>query len=110
MGEWIRVEDGLPEERETMFAKFWGTDRWKNGMFRYRSATVIVCVEFEDGTRLVKPAYTVDGAWRFPFALKHHRITHWMPLPEPPEMEAEDESGNPFDPPAAGHLPFQGRL
>lgn len=89
MGEWISVEDRLPEEHETMFAKFWGTDKWKNGMFRYRSETVIVCVEFEDGSQLVRSSYTIDGVWKFGFVLKHHRVTHWMPLPEPPKVEEE---------------------
>lgn len=88
MGDWISVEDRMPEERETIFAKFWGTDKWKDGMFRYKSPTVIVYVQFDDGGKLVKPAYTVDGVWKFPYAMKRYKITHWMPLPEPPKGEA----------------------
>ena len=85
VSEWISVEDRMPEERETMFAKFYGTDKWKKGMFRHKSPTVIVCIQFDDGGKLVTHAYTVDGKWKIPYVMKHYKITHWMPLPEAPE-------------------------
>lgn len=85
---WINVNDRMPEQRESMFFKFFGTDKWKPAMFRYRSDEVLVCVVFEDGTKLVKTAHTADGKWFFPYPMKHHKVTHWMPFPEPP-MEVD---------------------
>ena len=87
MNEWISVHDRMPEEHESIFFKLWGTDKWRDGMFRRRSDTVIACVEFEDGSKIVRPAHTNDGVWRFDYVMKRHRITHWMPLPKPPKGE-----------------------
>lgn len=82
--KWISVNEDMPKQRESMFAKFYGTDRWKPAMFRYRSEEVLVCVVFEDGTKRVKTAHTADGKWFFPYPIKRHKVTHWMPFPEPP--------------------------
>lgn len=85
---WINVNDRMPEQRESMFFKFFGTDRWKPAMFRYRSNEVLVCVMFEDGSKLVTVAHTTDEKWFFPYPMKRHKVTHWMPFPEPP-MEVD---------------------
>ena len=37
---WIPVTEKMPEEHDTMFAKYWGTDRWNKYMFRKRSDMV----------------------------------------------------------------------
>ncbi len=62
---WISVKDRLPDD--------------VNG--------VIVCDEFGR----VYPAYyyTFDECWMYSFTAERcsHKITHWMPLPEPPERE-----------------------
>lgn len=47
---WILVEDGLPEERNSMFAKWKGTDKWSESMFEKISSDVNVTVEYEDGS------------------------------------------------------------
>lgn len=33
MKDWILCNERLLEERDSIFAKFKGTDKWKNGMF-----------------------------------------------------------------------------
>ena len=57
------VEDGLPEERNSMFAKWKGTDKWSESMFEKISSDVNVTVEYEDGTRQTITAHTLDGKW-----------------------------------------------
>ena len=60
---WIPVTKEMPEEKDTMFAKFWGTDRWNEYMFRRKSELVEVTVELEDGTRYTDASRTYDGKW-----------------------------------------------
>ena len=61
---WIPVSERLPEEHDSIFAKFKGTDNWKRGMFEKTSKYVIATVIFDDGTVLVEQAHTTDGLWR----------------------------------------------
>ena len=61
---WIPVSQRLPEEHDSIFAKFKGTDNWKRGMFEKTSKYVIATVAFDDGTVLVEQAHTTDGIWR----------------------------------------------
>lgn len=61
---WIPVSERLPEEHDSIFAKFKGTDNWKRGMFEKTSKYVIATVVFDDGTVLVEQAYTTDGIWK----------------------------------------------
>lgn len=84
--EWISVEDRLPEEHESIFAKAYGTKRWADGMFRTISDEVLACVAFEDGHKMTMTLRTHDGAWALSSIHRGH-VTHWMPLPEPPEEE-----------------------
>ena len=60
---WIPVTKEMPEEHDTMFAKFWGTDRWNKYMFRKRSDLVEVTIELDDGTRVTSASRTRDGKW-----------------------------------------------
>ena len=82
--DWIRVEDRLPEEHESIFAKAYGTKRWADGMFRTISDEVLACVAFEDGHKMTMTLRTHDGAWALSSVHRGH-VTHWMPLPEPPK-------------------------
>lgn len=82
--EWISVEDRLPEEHDSIFAKAYGTKRWADGMFRTISDEVLACVAFEDGHKVTMTLRTHDGAWALSSVHRGH-VTHWMPLPEPPE-------------------------
>lgn len=82
---WIPVEDGLPEEHDSIFAKFKGTDMWSNAMFEKSSDKVNVTFEFEDGTRKSGTSYTIDGKWKCEkgnCAVKR-KVVAWRPLPEP---------------------------
>ena len=83
---WISVEDGLPQEHDTIFAKLYGTDKWRNGMFLKMSDDVRVVKVFRDGTKRVHHDHTVDGRWeseRKGLDVYGH-VTHWMPNPELP--------------------------
>ena len=84
--DWISVEDRLPEEHESIFAKAYGTKRWADGMFRTISDEVLACVAFEDGHETTMTLRTHDGAWALS-SIHRGRVTHWMPLPEPPKTD-----------------------
>lgn len=88
---WILVEDGLPEERNSMFAKWKGTDKWSESMFEKISSDVNVTVEYEDGTRQTITAHTLDGKWALPNRVVKQKVIAWRPLPEPynPEKECD---------------------
>ena len=77
------VEDGLPEERNSMFAKWKGTDKWSESMFEKISSDVNVTVEYEDGTRQTITAHTLDGKWALPNRVVKQKVIAWRPLPEP---------------------------
>ena len=86
---WIPVSERLPEERDSIFAKLYGTEKWRNAMFRKTSNTVIVTVEFKDGTRQTAPCHTIDGEWNQ--SIKGMgKVLAWMPLPEPYRKEGEE--------------------
>ena len=80
--EWIPVSERLPEEHDTMFAKFKGTDKWSDYMFAKKSDKVNVTVEFDDGSRMTQTLYTIDGEWKRETNIKH-KVIAWRPLPEP---------------------------
>ena len=85
--EWISAKDDMPKEHDSIFARFYGTDKWITGMFRTASDDVNACVEYEDGSRLVKSLHTISGEWHMSGIPGGGVVTHWMPLPEPPEKE-----------------------
>ena len=85
--EWISVNDRLPDEHESLFARYKGTDKWRNAMFTTISDRVIVCAEYENGNRIVKTANTVDGVWKVKDILCPCKVTHWMPFPHPQKGE-----------------------
>lgn len=80
---WIPVSDILPEEHDSIFAKFKGTDNWKRGMFEKTSKYVIATVVFDDGTVLVEQAHTTDGIWRTDKKVLGGTVVAWMDFPEP---------------------------
>lgn len=75
----------MPEEQETIFAKFKGTDKWSPAMFAQSSEDVRVVIVFADGTRRVSHSHTVDGKWECEKSLLKRTVTHWMPNPELPK-------------------------
>lgn len=80
---WIPVSERLPEEHDSIFAKFKGTDNWKRGMFEKTSKHVIATVVFDDGTVLVEQAYTTDGIWKTDKKVLGGTVVAWMDYPEP---------------------------
>lgn len=80
---WIPVSERLPEEHDSIFAKFKGTDNWKRGMFEKTSKYVIATVVFDDGTVLVEQAYTIDGIWRTDKKVLGGTVVAWMDYPKP---------------------------
>lgn len=80
---WIPVSERLPEEYDSIFAKFKGTDNWKRGMFEKTSKYVIATVIFDDGTVLVEQAHTTDGIWRTDNEVLGGTVVAWMEYPEP---------------------------
>ena len=85
--EWIPVTERLPNEHKSLFSHYKGTNKWVDGMFMTISDPVIVFAEYENGKRIVKTAYTVDGVWKIKDIFHPCRVTHWMPIPQPPKGE-----------------------
>lgn len=91
IGGWISVKDGLPEEHDSMFAQFYGTNRWNGAMWRTESDRVLVAILFPDGTRTVDKGKLQDGEWRTGVArVLPQKVTHWAVWPEPPKEDATD--------------------
>ena len=78
---WIPVEEGLPKEHDSIFAKWKGTERWSNAMFEKISDDVNVTVEYEDGTRNTITMHTLDGKWKYPNGIIQQKVIAWQPLP-----------------------------
>lgn len=87
---WIPVEERLPEERESSFAKLKGTDKWIEGMFEKKSDDVNVTIEFSDGKRKVITTKIIDGQWNKHTILKPIKFIAWQPLPEPYEVKGNE--------------------
>ena len=87
MTEWIKCSDEMPEEKETIFAKFKGTDKWKSAMFEKMSDDVRVVLLLEDGSRIVHHSHTIDGKWDIENSPFKRKVTHWMPNPDLPDEE-----------------------
>ena len=87
--KWIPVTERLPEEYESAFAKYYGTDQWNNALWRVRSKEVLVSIKYDNGHRKVTTSYTMDGKWY----IERRRVLHdlkviaWMPLPKPMKEE-----------------------
>lgn len=84
MPDWIPVRERLPEEHESVFAELYGTPEWRDSMFKKMSDDVLAVKKFENGIRFVSTLQTRDGVWTTSGSCKVE-ITHWMPLPQPPE-------------------------
>lgn len=86
--KWVSCSERLPEEHDSIFSKLYGTEKWRNAMFRRLSRTVIITVEYKDGTRQTAPCHTIDGEWNQ--SMKGMgKVLAWMPLPDPWKGEEE---------------------
>ena len=94
VGEWVSVKDRMPTETHSMFYKLYGTPKWRNNaMWREESDHVLVAIRFEDGSQFVTSGYTQDGKWSTGISkILQYTVTHWMPLPEPPEVKQNDHA------------------
>lgn len=64
--DWISVKDRLPETEDH----------------------VLCCTQSKKGGQnIVRGYYRRDGLW---VSGMNSNVTHWMPLPDPPELEKED--------------------
>lgn len=79
----------MPEEHDSVFVKFYGTEKWKDSMFRKLSYPVLVCFEFEDGTRCVWQSKSVDGVFRNELTIAKMKPVAWRHMPE---YEVKDET------------------
>ena len=87
---WIPCAEQMPPERETIFAKFRGTDKWKPAMFERMSEDVRIVAEYPDGFRRVYHSHTIDGQWeieRKPTPSARARVLFWMENPKLPKEE-----------------------
>ena len=81
--DWIRVNDEMPVERDSMFAKFKGTNKWKTGMFEKVSRNVLVTVEYDNGERHTEVAHTVDGRWKLEMRILNSKVIAWKEKKQP---------------------------
>lgn len=85
--DWISVEERLPIEHDSIFKKLIDDEKWRAGMFKTLSDDVIVAAKFADGTRKTGVTHTKDGIWTGLPSIGCPIVTHWMPMPKPPEQE-----------------------
>nr|DAG31828.1 MAG TPA: Protein of unknown function (DUF551) [Caudoviricetes sp.] len=88
---WISVNERLPKEHDSIFAKFKGTDNWKKGMFEKTSKYVIATVMYDDGTMLTKEAHTTDGIWKIEKPILGGKVIAWRDFPEPYKEVEQNE-------------------
>ncbi len=90
IGGWIPCSERLPEEHDSIFAKFKGTDKWSNAMFEKTSNEVNATIEFEDGKRTVKTLHTIDGRWNEGNRGIKFKVIAWQPLPASYEVKTDE--------------------
>ena len=74
----------MPQEHESIFNKFFGTERWNEHMFRTCSDCVDVTFEYPDGTRSVETAKTRDGKWSYDrLVFQDANVIGWRPRVAP---------------------------
>ena len=83
---WISVHDAMPEEKQSIFAKYKGTAKWQKSFWEKQSDIVLVAIACKDGYKFVTTARTVDAVWNCDhLAIRGSEAIAWQPFPEPPE-------------------------
>ena len=79
--------DDLPEEHDSYFSKFYGTDKWQNSMFQKVSDNVIAAFADNNGGIVCAEAHTIDGKWsaRGSIVLSKFTVVAWRPIPTLPK-------------------------
>lgn len=95
--EWISVSERLPDEHDSIFAKLYGTDKWDNMLWRTTSNRVIATIKYNDGTVIVKEAFTHDGEWTVEKRNTNCKVIAWMPFPKPYNKEQENDAREMFE-------------
>jgi hypothetical protein len=94
-GGWISVEEAMPEEHDSIFAKFKGTDKWCNSFWEKNSNTVLVVLvnNHDEDNFVVGTGKTIGGEWTTePMLLKDRmHVAYWMPFPKFEPKEVKDE-------------------
>ena len=84
--QWIPCSERLPEEKQSIFAKYKGTAKWQKSFWEKQSDIVLVAIACKDGYKVVTTARTVDAVWSCDhLAIRGSEVIAWQPLPEPPE-------------------------
>lgn len=96
---WIPCSERLPEEHDSIFAKFKGTKKWNKCMFEKTSDEVNITVADEKGEVITTHAGTTDGEWNCDLLQcnKKYRVIAWQPLPEPYQSNADHPKKTNFD-------------
>ena len=89
IGGWISVKDDLPNEHDSIFANH---PHLSKHMWVKESDNVIVYVRFPDGTGRSTEGRLQDGKWWTRVSpMLEPVVTHWMPLPTPPEVNRDED-------------------
>lgn len=92
---WISTEEAMPEEHDSIFAKFKGTDKWCNSFWEKNSNTVLVVLASNrDGNDfVVGTGKTINGMWTtIPMLFKDRmHVAYWMPFPKFEPKKVKDE-------------------
>lgn len=89
--EWIPISERLPEEHDSVFAKLYGTDKWRSELWRTTSNIVIATIKYNDGMVIVKDAFTHDGEWTVEKRNTNCKVIAWMPFPNPYKLGERNE-------------------
>lgn len=87
---WILCSKEMPPERQSMFAKFRGTEKWASNMFMTISDDVQVTLLYSNGSTAVTTMHTADGEWSKPLSmLRNYRVISWKPISKPMKLKQE---------------------
>lgn len=91
-GGWILCSERMPEEKESAYAKYYGSDKWRAGMFCKCSDFVEVTIQYSDGKRVVERQRTQDGHWTYNLNFLACRpvVIAWKPKAEPYMGDVKD--------------------
>lgn len=74
--KWISVKERLPEAYQCVIAHVRHTEKWRNN------------AKPEEQWHVVEEDCWLGDGWECNADTDIHEVTHWMPLPEPPEEYA----------------------